>query len=217
MVTITVTSPSGGADDERDKLIGRPLLGPLLFLGGSMVGGLILGLLVGLASRPVRSPATLSVIGLGIAAVYAADRLSLINLRPPSTHWQVPRHWTRFGRLTYSGLFGLALGFGLVTIITSWSLYALIFWASAQPTLVSIVAIFAVFGLIRGLPLLIIATGYHLWHFRTRSKVGTIEYFHGFPLLRARQMFGHLEGAAVAFAAGASAKVVLSTFTTPPI
>src|SRR5438067_12023313 len=64
---------------------------------------------------------------LSIAAMVA------FQLRIPKleSRWRVPRSWARFGHVWYATLFGLILGFGLVTAIPSAGLYAVVTWALA--------------------------------------------------------------------------------------
>jgi hypothetical protein len=189
-------------------------MGPLLFVLGSLAGGIALGLTLGVLTLLFHSAFLFTIVGFCLAAIFLVDRFDIVHIRPLSSGWQVPRTWMRrLGMPFFSTVFGVFLGFGVITITTSWGLYILIAWAAAQPTIGSVVTVFGVFGLARALPLLIIATGYYSRHLRTGSRINIVQYFDGFQLSRSKQIFNHIETAAVAFAAGTYVHVLLATFT----
>ena len=97
------------------------------YVVGSLLGGALLGLLAspltalaGLLT-PTVSLAVLALILLGGAA---ADRW---GPAPPSIPRQVNENWlTAYRGWVYGFGFGTQLGFGLVTIITSWSMWTVV-------------------------------------------------------------------------------------------
>ncbi|KRE56096.1 hypothetical protein [Phycicoccus sp. Soil748] len=130
------------------------------YLLGSAVGGLALGalasLLGGLVPDPVRSSswslalvAVLLLVGLGFDS--QRGRLDL-----PSWRRQVDEQWlTRYRGWVYGVGFGAQLGFGLVTIITSATTYAVVLLAALGGDLRVGLAIGATFGVVRALPSLL--------------------------------------------------------------
>ncbi|MCB0952551.1 MAG: hypothetical protein M9922_03050 [Microthrixaceae bacterium] len=136
------------------------------YVVGSLLGGALLGLLAspltalaGLLT-PTVSLAVLALILLGGAA---ADRW---GPAPPSIPRQVNENWlTAYRGWVYGFGFGTQLGFGLVTIITSWSMWTVVAAiilssggadaAAPWPLPLSSVIVGATFGLARGLVLLV--------------------------------------------------------------
>ncbi|MGO4340456.1 hypothetical protein [Pedococcus sp. 2YAF34] len=130
------------------------------YLLGSAVGGLALGalasLLGGLVPDPVRSSSwslalvtVLLLVGLGLDS--QRGRLDL-----PSWRRQVDEQWLiRYRGWVYGVGFGAQLGFGLVTIITSATTYAVVLLAALGGDLRVGLAIGATFGVVRALPSLL--------------------------------------------------------------
>jgi hypothetical protein len=126
------------------------------YVVGSLVGGVALGLLgaaVGVALRAVVGPTAAAVV-LGVVCLAAAAG-DLAGIRPPSWHRQVDEQWLQaFRGWVYGAGFGVQLGFGLVTIVTSWSTYAVVAAVVLAPSAGWSVLVGATFGLARGLVLL---------------------------------------------------------------
>src|SRR5690242_5756206 len=132
------------------------------YLLGSVVGGLALGalasLLGGLVPEPVRSSswslslvAVLLLVGLGFDS--QRGRLDL-----PSWRRQVDEQWlTRYRGWVYGVGFGAQLGFGLVTIITSATTYAVVLLAALGGDVRAGLLVGGVFGLVRAMPSLLLA------------------------------------------------------------
>ncbi len=130
------------------------------YLVGSLAGGLALGALAALLGSAVPEPvrtspgvlvavALLLLVGLGYDAA-PGERLV------PSWRRQVDVHWLDEYRGWVMGLgFGLQLGFGLVTIITSATTYGVVLLAALSGDLGAGLAIGAVFGVVRALPSLL--------------------------------------------------------------
>jgi hypothetical protein len=123
---------------------------------GSLAGGAMIGAAFGsVGSLALQSVSTRALIGvLGVAAIVAAV-FDAAGRRPPSWHRQVNENWMqRYRGSVYGAGYGLQLGVGVVTIVTTASLYA----AAASWVLVASpwggALLGAVFGLARGVPLL---------------------------------------------------------------
>lgn len=127
------------------------------YLVGSLAGGLALGALAALLGsvlpeRVRASPwvlgatALLLLVGLGYDSARGAQMV-------PSWRRQVDVNWLDEYRGWVMGLgFGLQLGFGLVTIITSATTYGVVLLAALSGDLGAGLAIGAVFGVVRALP-----------------------------------------------------------------
>ncbi|HUG83139.1 MAG TPA: sulfite exporter TauE/SafE family protein [Euzebya sp.] len=126
------------------------------YLLGSVIGGSVVGALAGgigqLALTGVAADLRLAALGVVALVGLALDA----TVGVPTRHRQVDERWlTSYRGWVYGGGFGLQLGTGVATIIPSSVVYAL--WIGALLTAsVALGAIAgAVFGLVRGLPLLL--------------------------------------------------------------
>jgi MFS family permease len=127
------------------------------YLLGSLAGGLALGLLAGSLGSLLPAAWRGSAPALGLAAALLLLGLWL-DLRSgghgvPSWRRQVDEQWLgRYRGWVYGVGFGAQLGFGLVTIITSSTTYAVVVLAllSGSPTAGLLIG--GVFGLVRALP-----------------------------------------------------------------
>ncbi|TPG17142.1 sulfite exporter TauE/SafE family protein [Pedococcus bigeumensis] len=131
------------------------------YLLGSLAGGLAMGGLAALlgSSLPdsVRTSRWTLVVVAGLLLVGLA-----FDLRGPQSlpSWrrQVDVDWlTRYRGWVYGGGFGVQLGFGLVTIITSATTYAVVLLAALTGHLAAGLAVGATFGVVRALPSLLLA------------------------------------------------------------
>ncbi len=77
------------------------------------------------------------------------------SARIPTGNWMVPRDWHRFGRATYSMLFGAALGVGFATKITTGTVYVVALMAVVTRDPLHGAIVFAAFGGARVIPLLV--------------------------------------------------------------
>ena len=126
-------------------------------LGGLAVGGLAaaLGSLVPHGWRS--SPWACVLVAALLVAGLALD-LRVAGLSLPSWRRQVDEQWlTRYRGWVYGVGFGAQLGFGLVTIITSATTYAVVLLAALSGHLGVGLAIGGTFGLVRALPSLVLA------------------------------------------------------------
>jgi hypothetical protein len=131
------------------------------YLLGSLAGGLAMG---GLAARlgsalpdSVRTSRwTLVVVAVLLLVGLAFDLRGPQSL--PSWRRQVDVDWlTRYRGWVYGGGFGVQLGFGLATIITSATTYAVVLLAALTGHLGAGLAVGATFGVVRALPSLLLA------------------------------------------------------------
>lgn len=129
---------------------------------GSMAGGAALGLLSALAGAllPAAWRGSAPVLGLcaGLLALGAAADLGLLPRTLPSWRRQVDEQWlTRYRGWVYGLGFGTQLGFGVVTIVPSATTYAVALAALMTGTAAAGALIGALFGLVRALPVLLLA------------------------------------------------------------
>ena len=138
---------------------------------GSLVGGLALGALFGALGAVLpqswrSSPWALGLAGTLLLVGLALD-LRVGGLELPSWRRQVDEQWlTRYRGWVYGVGFGAQLGFGLVTIITSSTTYAVALLALLAGSPATGLLIGGVFGLVRALPSVLMAgvrdrTGLH--------------------------------------------------------
>src|SRR5438067_5820232 len=127
-------------------------------LGGAGVGALAGG--IGEALRPVldltpnaRLAAFAAAAGLGIVLELGPRRLSY-----PTVHRQVNEDWLqRYRRWVYAVGFGLQLGFGIATIVTTFAVYLVVVAAALSQSVAIGAALGLAFGLLRGLTILPVA------------------------------------------------------------
>lgn len=135
------------------------------YVAGSLLGGALLGLV--LSPLATLAAALDPALALALVAVVlvASAVLDRTGVAPPSMPRQVDENWlTAYRGWVYGFGFGLQLGFGLVTIITSWSMWAVVAGIVMSPGGLGIevpwpiplapVAVGATFGLARGAVLL---------------------------------------------------------------
>jgi hypothetical protein len=124
---------------------------------GSTLGGAVLGALAGLAALAldVANPASKVLTLVAAAMCLLAAAWDASGRRPPSWKRQVDETWLpRYRGWVIGGGFGAQLGFGVATIVTSASVYAALLLAVLTTSFWSALAVGAVFGLARALPLL---------------------------------------------------------------
>ncbi|MFC8502116.1 hypothetical protein ACFUC1_07140 [Pedococcus sp. NPDC057267] len=131
------------------------------YLVGSLAGGLALGGLASLLGALVPGAARSSAWALGLVAALLLVGL-VLDLRGaaavPSWRRQVDIAWLDEYRGWVMGLgFGAQLGFGLVTIITSATTYAVVLLAALSGDVRVGLLVGGVFGLVRAAPSLLMA------------------------------------------------------------
>jgi hypothetical protein len=129
---------------------------------GSTAGGAAVGLALG-ALGAAASPSSTTALGaLGVLALggIALD-LRVGGLRVPSARRQVDETWlTTYRGWVYGTGFGFQLGLGVVTIVTTASLYVALGAALLGGSVVGGLAVGTAFGAARALPVLL-ARGVH--------------------------------------------------------
>jgi hypothetical protein len=131
------------------------------YLVGSVLGGTLLGTGAGIVGSFLRSAVrpsgalTLLVIGASaLAALVIDSRRAAV----PSLRRQVNEDWLRQYRSWVYGVgFGVQLGAGLATIVTSAATYLLVVVALLSPSLWLAVALGTLYGSARALPVLLTA------------------------------------------------------------
>lgn len=120
-------------------------------LGGALAGGLLGGLAGVVPARPgpTVAAALVAVICLAAAALDLAGR------RLPTLRRQVDEEWLhRYRGWVYGAGFGFQLGLGVVTIVTSATVYATLALAALTQSVAGGLAVGVTFGLVRALPVL---------------------------------------------------------------
>jgi hypothetical protein len=119
------------------------------------LGGLLLGLGTGILTHAVPlSPFDRLVVASGIVAL--AGFCELAGTGPPSIRRQVDETWLRKYRGWVYGLgFGVQLGVGLTTIVTTWAVYATVCVLVLSGSVQTAVILGIWFGIARGAPVLL--------------------------------------------------------------
>lgn len=127
---------------------------------GSLAGGAVAGAIAGAIGRglhAVLDPSPTSVAVVVVAACMAGLVLDLRvgGARLPSIRRQVNEDWLpRYRGWVYGLGFGFQLGLGVATIVTTASVYLTFVLAAAPGSVLAGLAIGAVFGLVRAIPVL---------------------------------------------------------------
>lgn len=132
-------------------------------LVGAVVGASLLGAFLGSVGLALQGVG-LRVNGLVVVAicslVYATHELGAVRLPTPELHRQVPAHWrSSFSPPVAAGLYGLALGAGVVTHITTATFYVVCVAAVALGDPIVGAIVLGAFGFGRGLPVLLLSFG----------------------------------------------------------
>ena len=144
------------------------------YLTGSVLGGAVLGLLAAAAGSLLPASWRASPGWPGGAAVLLLAGLLLDRrvggLRLPTWHRQVDERWlARYRGWVYGFGFGLQLGAGVVTVVTSATVYATVVLCALSGSLPVGLVLGALFGLARALPVLGLA--------RTHDRAGLHRLF----------------------------------------
>jgi hypothetical protein len=130
------------------------------FVVGGLVGGLTLGLgaavLAAIVSWIGVAPAVAVGVGAVAALVTATSDLGLAGFRLPGTVRQVNEVWLgRYRAWVYGSGFGWQVGVGLATFLMTAGVYLVIVLAALTASPVAALAICGLFGLVRGLAILL--------------------------------------------------------------
>ena len=117
---------------------------------GSILGGAAMGAIAGavgvVALGWLTEPAALAILALLAALGLAAD-LHLGGMRLPSPRRQVDERWLhRYRGWVYGGGFGFQLGFGLLTVVTTSTVYLTAAAAGLSDSVAAAIGIGALFG-----------------------------------------------------------------------
>jgi hypothetical protein len=133
------------------------------YVAGSIAGGVTMGLAFGVVGARLFAaldPTAAAVAALVLVAglVGVAFEFHLFGLRLPTIVRQVDENWLgRYRPWLYAGGFGYQLGLGVVTVVTSAGVYLTWILCALTGTVWGGVVIGATFGLVRALPLLLVA------------------------------------------------------------
>jgi sulfite exporter TauE/SafE len=133
------------------------------YLAGSVVGAGVMGLSAGAIGRAIdellapTETMVAAVAGL-LGLVALAFELQLGGLVLPTVRRQVDENWIRRYRAwVYAGGFGVQLGLGVVTVVTTASVYLTWAFAVLTGSLVGGLLIGVTFGLARAMPILLVS------------------------------------------------------------
>ena len=145
------------------------------YVVGSVVGGAVLGSFIGFLGQLVglAAPVSPTAAGLLVAAVCATGLLFDLGIggfRLPSLRRQVDEDWLRRYRGWVYGVgFGFQLGLGVVTIVTTATVYATFALAGLSQSAVGGLVVGTTFGLARAVPIALV---------RRVNETGTLQRFH---------------------------------------
>ena len=126
------------------------------YLVGSVAGGALVGFLLGAAGLALRElaglgPTLLATLAAAACVAGVALDLRLGGLRTPTVRRQVDDEWIfRYRSWVYGAAFGFQLGMGVVTIVTTASIYVALALALLSASPVAGAAIGFMFGFVRG-------------------------------------------------------------------
>jgi len=130
------------------------------YLLGSMAGGITIGAVAGAVGAELRallspSAAALAAAAAALAAAGVALDLHVGGLTVPTVHRQVNEDWlAKYRGWVYGTGFGFQLGLGVVTVVTTATVYVALGLAVLTGSLVGGAVVGVIFGLVRALPLL---------------------------------------------------------------
>ncbi len=174
------------------------------YVVGSLAGGAVLGAMLGYLGHLVATaaPAGPTVAGILVATVCAVGLLvdlGAMGARLPTLRRQVDENWLgRYRGWVYGIGFGLQLGMGVVTIVTTAAVYLTFALAALSQSTVVGLLVGAAFGLARAVPLGLV---------RHVDEVSSLQGFHkrfqGAAPVASRFLIA-MEVAAISVGAGAA-------------
>jgi hypothetical protein len=132
------------------------------YVAGSLAGGALLGAACGAIGALLRvtvapSATALAVLVLASAGTATVMELGILGARVPSNHRQVDEDWLgKYRPWVYAGGFGLQLGLGVATIVTTATVYLVIVLAVLSGSVSTALLVGATFGLARALPIVVV-------------------------------------------------------------
>jgi hypothetical protein len=133
------------------------------YLAGSMGGGALMGVACGALGAGIeaivpRGETASGVLVLLAGAAAVAFETRLFGLRLPTIRRQVNEDWIpRYRAWVYAGGFGFQLALGVVTIVTSATVYLTWVLAVVTGSVAGGLVIGLTFGIVRALPMLLVA------------------------------------------------------------
>jgi len=133
------------------------------YLAGSTLGGALMGALMGAlgsAVDAVLAPSSLAVAvtALALGIVGLVFELHPWGLALPTVRRQVDEDWLgRYRAWVYAGGFGFQLGLGVVTVVTTATVYVTWAFAALTGSVAGGLVIGLTFGIVRALPILVVA------------------------------------------------------------
>lgn len=146
---------------ERIRLPAAPLGPVIVYVIAAATGGVIAGLAIGGLGLAFRASSGVSADNILIALVPVAALAALLQLlgqvRPlPERRAQVPKRWLHWRhRTATAGAFGLVIGMGVMTYLLHAAAWILAVALFVVPNTGVAVALGAIYGFARGLPLLV--------------------------------------------------------------
>jgi hypothetical protein len=151
---------------------------------GGVAAGAVLGALGSVVSAPLSVPLRVLVIGVAAALGVVVDA-RVAGLKLPSVGRQVNQEWmTRYRGWVYGIGFGVQLGIGVVTVVTTSALYVALLAALLTGTIGGGALVGGAFGLVRGATILSAAgvrrseqlgrVNTLLRRWESRSRLGTV-------------------------------------------
>jgi len=126
------------------------------YLLGSLMGGLAIGFGSGLIGSVLPSGGWRALAAIIICLVGAG--LDLAGRKPPSIHRQVDENWlSKYRGWVYGWGFGFQLGLGVVTIVTTASVYTTVALAMLSGSAMFGAVVGVVFGLARAVAIFLVA------------------------------------------------------------
>jgi hypothetical protein len=129
------------------------------YIAGSLVGGALLGAASGAIGAVLRTTVSPSATARAVLVLLAAGaatvmELGILGAHVPSNRRQVDEDWlAKYRPWVYAGGFGFQLGLGVVTIVTTATVYLVIVLAVLSGSFSTAVLIGITFGLVRALPI----------------------------------------------------------------
>jgi hypothetical protein len=142
-----------------ERGVGRRAAAHWFHLGGAVLGGASAGAVIGWVGSALISPEVAARLTLGFAGLYAFHELGIIRMPTPERHRQVPVAWrTTLPVRVTAAVYGLMLGAGFLTHITTTTTYVMWIAAVASGEPLWSVVVGATYGAARGLPPFILAS-----------------------------------------------------------
>jgi hypothetical protein len=124
-------------------------------VAGVFAGALAVGVLLYATFATVANPPEWAFAAL--TAALALVTAGLIPIHLDGSPWRVPQSWHRLGPVGYPAAFGVALGTGFATQLSSPAAYLVLVWPTVAPGWTQIWPVFAAFAAGRALPFLAVA------------------------------------------------------------